>query len=576
MATIPDFIVSQFANSGDRAIPPQTDPLGFVNFTNGYTPDYEIDLSSGNINAKAVERTIQNYMFYLLTGLGKAWQEKSISPWYADAEYECGAYVGRVSGGGLWQVWRALADNTAIDPNSAGQTQWEYTPFVFETMKSVPMPAGGAAKIIPGGQTSEVITVATDFNTLNTGVWEYRSDAIANGSPNAPVLLGASTSYAGMLEAKQWANGGNTYSVQRYTDRMGVSFFRGATNGSWTSWTNNIPTSDYSVDTGVANAVQGNALLASSVLTDNQRFWVKIAANNTGATTFSPSPSVAPKALVGQALLALQGGELVANGRALIVYKADTDNFALVFCAGGVIQGPTPPQFDNDKSVVNSEFVQRALGNHAGVVGPLTVSTNITAAHAGCVVVLGGSGSGLNAVLPLLSSVPPGFTVTFISGVTATWRVVTSGSDLIAPNTGTISSFNMGPGDCVTMVSDNRAGNSFWRPVGGSSQLQFSDSFSHSTFPGPGGGWQKFPNGLILQWAIFSTLPAGANSAGGALVNLPIAFPNGKLFAGISMGSSGFGGGSIGASTLGSSLSQITVFTSQPSTQTAYLWALGF
>jgi hypothetical protein len=52
----PPLILTPFANTGDQTVIPPTDPNGFVNFANGYTPDYEINLGSGDPQAKAVER----------------------------------------------------------------------------------------------------------------------------------------------------------------------------------------------------------------------------------------------------------------------------------------------------------------------------------------------------------------------------------------------------------------------------------------------------------------------------------------------------------------------------------------
>jgi hypothetical protein len=56
---------------------------------------------------------------------------------------------------------------------------------------------------------------------------------------------------------------------------------------------------------------------------------------------FTPNPAVVvtPLPLVGAAGLPLQGGELVALGRALIIYRADITSFVLISCTGGAQQG---------------------------------------------------------------------------------------------------------------------------------------------------------------------------------------------------------------------------------------------
>jgi hypothetical protein len=77
----PPLILTPFANTGDQTVIPPTDPNGFVNFANGYTPDYEINLGSGDPQAKAVERGIQNYLFNALTTAVQAWQTSNRLSW---------------------------------------------------------------------------------------------------------------------------------------------------------------------------------------------------------------------------------------------------------------------------------------------------------------------------------------------------------------------------------------------------------------------------------------------------------------------------------------------------------------
>ncbi|AWD92426.1 tail fiber protein [Xanthomonas phage Carpasina] len=331
----PDLIIRPFAESGEKQAPPQSDPNGFVNFSQGYTEDYEVDLNSGLTTAKAVERDIQNYLFHLLTGAVQAWQQMSISPWYAEMTggYSAGAVVGRPNSSGAWQIWRSTADNNVSDPIASGQTSWEYVPFNSEIVKSVAMPAGGTALIVPGGTRTEVVTVAADFNSFINGTWEFQTDSVANSSANSPVQLGAASALAGMLESKSWVNGATSYTVQRYVDRSGNAFYRGATNTAWTKWTSVTQVNNFSIDTsGAANLIQGNALLSSLTLSNNQSFWVQIANSNTGATTFSPNPSIAAKQVVTLAGNPLAGLELFSGGRAFFTYNQPGDVWNLITC----------------------------------------------------------------------------------------------------------------------------------------------------------------------------------------------------------------------------------------------------
>lgn len=335
-------IIQPFAASGDVAVPPQTDPSGFVNWTQGYTPFYEIALDSGNPQAKAVERPVQNALFKIATENIQAWQKLNRPEWYSTMPggYSINAEVVRWNGSTAWVPYRSLVDNNATDPLSS-PASWAYIPLPSESLANTPMPAGGTA-----GPTAQKVTVATNFNTFGIGTWEFQSDAIAAASANAPAVLGG-TAAAGLLESISWTNVAVTYAVQRYLDRNGVAFYRAASAGVWTSWTSSAIASNYTTDTSaLANVISGTLPMASAVIPDNTQFWVKINGTNNGAVTFTPNPAVIAVALpvLGQAGLALQGGEIVDGGRALMVYKADTNNFVLEFCSGGALQIATATQ----------------------------------------------------------------------------------------------------------------------------------------------------------------------------------------------------------------------------------------
>lgn len=223
-------IQQPFANSGDITVPPQTDPSGFVNWAQGYTPFYEIQIGI-NPQAKAVERPIQNALFNILTGNQNDWQRYGYAQWYSSMPggYSKNAFVVRLVSG-TWKPYRSLIDSNSDDPAST-PASWAYLPTPAEATLSVPMPAGGAV-----GSTGEVITVATDFNTFGTGTWEFKTDAIAVGSPNSPAPSGGAAA-AGLLESKVWTDGTHNYTVQRYLDRNSFNYYRSATDGAWSAWT---------------------------------------------------------------------------------------------------------------------------------------------------------------------------------------------------------------------------------------------------------------------------------------------------------------------------------------------------
>jgi hypothetical protein len=88
-----------------------------------------------------------------------------------------------------------------------------------------------------------------------------------------------------------------------------------------------------------ANVIQGSFPIPPTALVDNQQFWVKIKNTNTGAVTFTPNVGVISAApVVGAAHAALQGGECVVNGRALLVWRADISSYVLESCTGAALQ----------------------------------------------------------------------------------------------------------------------------------------------------------------------------------------------------------------------------------------------
>jgi microcystin-dependent protein len=228
----PTLILQPFANSGDVAVVPQTDPNAFVNFQQGYTPNYEINLASGNPAAKAVERPVQNWLFNIITANIQAQQQMGLPQWYSSMPggYAINATVLRLNALGVLVPYRSLVANNVSDPLT-NAVNWEYVPFGHEILASVPMPSGGAN---PSGN---IITAATNFNSIPTGTYQLSSDAVAAASPNSPAVIGGTT-VAGLLEVLSWTSAPNTFIVQRYLDRNAQMFVRAATNGAWTAWRN--------------------------------------------------------------------------------------------------------------------------------------------------------------------------------------------------------------------------------------------------------------------------------------------------------------------------------------------------
>jgi len=87
-------------------------------------------------------------------------------------------------------------------------------------------------------------------------------------------------------------------------------------------------------DAGAANACVVSYSPAIAALTDGMVLWFKVAVTNTGAATLNVNGLGAIQ-IWGMNNAPLTGGELVAAGRALVVFRADTNVFSLIECTGG-------------------------------------------------------------------------------------------------------------------------------------------------------------------------------------------------------------------------------------------------
>lgn len=179
----------------------------------------------------------------------------------------------------------------------------------------------------------------------------------------------------------------------------------------------------------------------------------------------------------------------------------------------------TPPQFDDTQKIATAEFVQRALGNCSGYVS-FSASAVLTAADAGKYVIMSLAAPGATLQLPDPSTVPLG----------TTFHIECTGHDLTvsAPN-GTFAGPDVGfsgaqPTTKILafgMSSFTSLGPSY-RVYGGSGKASLASV-----------GWQKLPSGLIMQWGIISSIPAG----GSLSFTFPIPFPNSSFFAVATSGS---------------------------------------
>lgn len=359
----PELIPSPFAAQGDKDPIPQTSSTGFANLRDGYTPDYEISLASNNPQAKAVERKIQNQLFFIATQNAQAWQRQMAPPWFQGMPggYEQNAEVVRVGNDGIMRRYRSMVNANASDPLSS--TTWEEQPAWSAMRSNIPMPAGGPG-LSSGG---EVITTGRNFNDLLNGTWEFFSDSVVIASQNAPVYPASAGAAAGMLEAKSWVSGANTFCVQRYTDRVGNVAVRGLNAGAWTNWmyaVNVMALQQGRVTYGVA-AGSANAYTLTLVpqlqggLVDGMILRVKFNTMNTGASTINVS-GLGAKAIVGAANFPLTGGELGQGLIAELVFDAAGDRWRILAGApriqvGNADQDYQAPSWKQVKDYVASQ-----------------------------------------------------------------------------------------------------------------------------------------------------------------------------------------------------------------------------
>ena len=91
------------------------------------------------------------------------------------------------------------------------------------------------------------------------------------------------------------------------------------------------------VDAGSANAYAVSYSPPITALTDGMVLWFKAKTANNGASTLNVN-GLGAQPLVGGAHAALQGGEIVANGKCQAVWRADISSFVLLECTGGALQ----------------------------------------------------------------------------------------------------------------------------------------------------------------------------------------------------------------------------------------------
>lgn len=146
-------------------------------------------------------------------------------------------------------------------------------------------------------------------------------------------------------------------------------------------------------DTGAANACIVNYSYPVTTLADGMVLWFKAKAANTGATTLNVN-GLGAQPVVGGNHSALQGGELVANGKAQVVWNATLTSFVLLECSGAAVQ--VAPATQSNHAVQKGQLNNGTLKGVQSFTSSGTFTAPVTGTYyvSGCAAGSGGGGGG--------------------------------------------------------------------------------------------------------------------------------------------------------------------------------------
>lgn len=270
-------ITSAFARIGDTRNPPQTDPTGAVNWDNGYTPNYEIDLASGDPLAKAVERDVMNYLFNVLTDNTRQYQKLGFPEWYSSMPggYQAGAFVAVENGVG-YDIYRSLANNNTSNP--VGNSTWDVVWTSAQLRNIIPMPLGGQ-NYITGG----ILSAGADVKTLTDGTYIVPSDTVAGQISNMAVPK------AGVLEIKKYTSAGVPATMVRYYSTDNQSYWACFGSTSPGTWNRVISLSEIGNTVGLIPRIGTSGILINSSAANKFGFRAAAGVDGRSAEIFANS-----------------------------------------------------------------------------------------------------------------------------------------------------------------------------------------------------------------------------------------------------------------------------------------------
>lgn len=178
------------------------------------------------------------------------------------------------------------------------------------------------------------------------------------------------------------------------------------------------------VDGGAANAYVVAFTPAIPALVDGMLVWFKATNTNTGATTVNVS-GLGVKDILGGAHAVLQGGEIVANGKCLLVWNAALDKFVLIGCTGGALQVSAGTQSNHAATLAQVSGFRNKMANGGFRTNQRNYVSNTP-------LVAGVPSTGVGYGHDGVRAGPAGLTYTFVQSLGPTLITISAGTAIMA------------------------------------------------------------------------------------------------------------------------------------------------
>ncbi|WP_338755012.1 hypothetical protein [Ralstonia sp. RRA.1] len=217
-------------------------------------------------------------------------------------------------------------------------------------------------------------------------------------------------------------------------------------------------------DTGSANTYVVSYSPPVTALTDGMVLWFKAKTANTGASTLNVN-GLGAVPLVGGAHAALQGNEVVANGKCQVVYKADISSFVLIECTGAAVQVAPATQSQHALQLGQAQAMRGSYNGSSSY----STSATLTNSQIGQLIIFYG-GPGQTITLPSVL-IPQGSQFNIINIGSGSLTVAANGTDTIDAGPSALSSINV-PQFCEVTLTPDGSGTRWAQK--GSASLQYS------------------------------------------------------------------------------------------------------